>query len=378
MARGLRLFAETQPEPWFFQMLPMHGFSLHALISTSRLDGALVYSGDEQRDRFFAELPIPVVDLSSTRKQGQLPRVIVDSEAFGERAARHFLEKGFQHCAFVGFENMYFSTLRLQGFERGLQHASVSLQHCLVHQDGKPEELPQADRDETLYPFIQALPKPCGLYVATDTLALRLSVLIRELGFSIPNDIALLGSDNREAPCMLASPPLSSVAFPHVEIGRRAAERLSQLMKGVHEDEGDWLVPPDPVCERASTDMMLIPDPDLQLALNWIRDHARDGRGIQDMAKDIQRSRRDLERRFRRYLNSSPLELLQRERVKRVQQELLRAELSLEQIAEQCGFGDAKWMSTVFKRYQGKSPAAYRREQMLQASTRIRQESESM
>ncbi len=83
---------------------------------------------------------------------------------------------------------------------------------------------------------------------------------------------------------------------------------------------------------------------------------------------DLQLSRRDIERRFRRYLNASPLELIQRERVKLVQKNLLQFELSLEEVAERSGFGDAKWMTTVFRRYAGKTPAAFRRQEILRHS----------
>jgi len=367
-ARGLRQFAETRTHPWFFQMFPLHGFSIRELMEASRLDGALVYSGDEQRDTFFAELPIPVVDLSSVRSESRLPRVIVDSRRMGSEAARHLLSKGYQHFAFIGFENMVFSTQRAAGFADELTSKTVSLQKCEVFQDGSPEELPQPKRDQRLSDFLKALPKPCGVYVATDTLALRVSILIRELGLHIPGDLALLGSDNREAVCMLASPPLSSVSFPDVELGRLAAERLAGLMDGEGETQGDWLVKPGPVVERASTDSMQIQDPEVQRALNWIQTHSRLGKGVETMAQDLQLSRRDIERRFRRHLNASPLELIQRERVKLVKKNLLQFELSLEEVAERSGFGDAKWMTTVFRRYAGKTPAAFRRQEILRHS----------
>ena len=337
-------------------------------MESSHLDGALVYSGDEHRDTFFAELPIPVVDLSSVRSESRLPRVIVDSRSMGREAARHLLSKGYQHFAFIGFENMVFSTERALGFEEELASKSVSLRRCDVIQDGSPEELPRPKRDQLLTDFIRELPKPCGLYVATDTLALRISILIRELGLHIPADLALLGSDNREATCMLASPPLSSVSFPDVELGRLAAERLAGLMDGEGEAQGDWLVKSGPVVERASTDSMQVQDPEVQRALNWIKAHSRLGGGVEKMAVDLQLSRRDIERRFRRHLNASPLELIQRERVKLVRQNLLQFELSLEEVAERSGFGDAKWMTTVFRRYAGKTPAAFRRQEILKHS----------
>src|SRR5690606_14433419 len=72
--------------------------------------------------------------------------------------------------------------------------------------------------------FELAVP-PDALFTATDQLStLSLSVL-HEMGYRIPEDVALIGFSNTELADVL-TPPLSTLYQPALEIGRLAAGKL--------------------------------------------------------------------------------------------------------------------------------------------------------
>jgi LacI family transcriptional regulator len=51
---------------------------------------------------------------------------------------------------------------------------------------------------------------------------------LRELGLRIPDDVAVIGYDDREIARYL-HPPLTTVLLPHLEMGMSAAEHLLDL-----------------------------------------------------------------------------------------------------------------------------------------------------
>jgi LacI family transcriptional regulator len=83
---------------------------------------------------------------------------------------------------------------------------------------------------------VAALPpaeRPTGVFCANDLLALGFMVQLRELGVTIPDEMAVIGYDDIEF-AGVAVPPLSSVRQPRAELGRTAAELLAAEL-----DEGE-------------------------------------------------------------------------------------------------------------------------------------------
>ena len=69
-------------------------------------------------------------------------------------------------------------------------------------------------------------------------------------------------------------------------------------------------------------------------------------------------------RAFRLSFNDSPMEFIMRRRVERAQTLLLQSELSIAQIATDCGFVDQAHLCRCFGRLVGTPPSAWRRAQM--------------
>jgi AraC-like DNA-binding protein len=66
-------------------------------------------------------------------------------------------------------------------------------------------------------------------------------------------------------------------------------------------------------------------------------------------------------RRFRECVGQSPAQYIQEQRVTRAAQMLLFTAQSIEQIAEEMGFGSRYYFTRIFARYTGTTPAAYRK-----------------
>lgn len=73
--------------------------------------------------------------------------------------------------------------------------------------------------------LLERVPDLDGVFVANDLMAIGALAVLAEHGLSVPSDVAVVGFDNVEA-ARTSSPPLTTVAQPMADIGRRMAELL--------------------------------------------------------------------------------------------------------------------------------------------------------
>ena len=88
--------------------------------------------------------------------------------------------------------------------------------------------------------------------------------------------------DNEELACT-RYPPLSSVVPNARMIGYEAAALLDRLMRSEPEPTNQLTIPPVEVATRLSTDINAIPDSDVAAAVRFIREHACQGIGVDDV-----------------------------------------------------------------------------------------------
>lgn len=79
--------------------------------------------------------------------------------------------------------------------------------------------------------ILQMSQRPQAVQAFTDLMALGLLDGLHRAGLRIPQDIAIVGFDNRSA-AAFASPPLTTVALPGHEVGVAAAQMLAELVAG--------------------------------------------------------------------------------------------------------------------------------------------------
>ena len=114
----------------------------------------------------------------------------------------------------------------------------------------------EAVRQPLRIALLMGLPKPVAILAANDIPARDLTDACRELGFRVPDRVAVLGVDNDEVECGLSDPPLSSIAIPAERIGYAAAELLDRMMAGEKTPPKTTFLPPVRVVTRQSTDTL--------------------------------------------------------------------------------------------------------------------------
>lgn len=323
-------------------------------------DGMLARIEDPRLGDALARLPIPIIDLLGGGAGAKIPLVHVDHAAIVQLCVDHFLERGFRSLAFYGFQNVLWSEARAEAFRAQTLAASIPAVVLEVpSSDGAPSTA--ASQENALASWIRALPKPVGIMACFDPAARQVLEVARREGFAVPSEVAVVGVDDDEPLCELTSPAISSVDANHVAVGYRAAALLDRLLDGEDVPSTPLYAPPARVVVRSSSDVLATDDPHLATALQYIREHACHGIGVDEVVRHVAISRSVLARRFRSELGRSVHDEIVRVRLSRIQELLASQELPIKIVAERAGFDFPEQLSRFFRLHTGRSPTEYRR-----------------
>ena len=197
-----------------------------------RSDGMLIVSiapRDDEVDAFVrAGAPVVVLDAFHPR----LPCLRIDDVAGGVLATRHLIKLGHERIAFLGDRpepglGFVSSDRRRDGYRHALQEAGLPVLPELQRIGPHGREVAHRLTTELL----TLDEPPTAIFAASDTQALGVLEAAGFEGFSVPDDLSVVGFDDVEVAPYVG---LTTVHQPLAESGRRAVERLVGLMA----DEG--------------------------------------------------------------------------------------------------------------------------------------------
>ena len=226
----LRGIAAALDDPAFELIIyPVHSLKrlkgyLAALPITHSLDGLITLS-----------LPIDAEDssrltghhletVSIEYRRDEISSVEIDDFSGGQQAARYLLQKGHRKLAFMGDLNPPNYAIRpvcarLKGFKYGLEEASLALpdDYCLS------ASFDQASSRQAARQLLCMPEPPTAIFAAADNQAAAVIKAAHELGFRIPQDLAVIGFDDVEFADYLG---LTTINQHLDESGRIAVELL--------------------------------------------------------------------------------------------------------------------------------------------------------
>lgn len=333
-----------EPPPWFDRW---EGHGVIARIENQRIA------------RRVTSLKVPVVDVSAARAVADIPWVETDDAAVAEMGFAHLRERGYWQLGFCGDPKFNWSNWRCEHFAELARRDGRS---CYIYPttNGTDKHVSWSREMEQLCRWVRSLPKPIGIMACYDFKAQQLLDACRKEGIVVPEEVAVIGVDNDELVCDLCEPRLSSVILDPYRTGYTAAQLLDQLMTGKNSEPKAHLIPPIGVETRLSSGIFAVDDKVVATALQFIRQHAKDGITVEDVARAVESSRRALDSRFVAVLGRTPHAEIARVRIDRVKQLLVETDLPLTVIADRAGFAYVEYLSVAFKRSVGVSPGEFR------------------
>ncbi|MDR1485027.1 MAG: substrate-binding domain-containing protein, partial [Planctomycetaceae bacterium] len=135
---------------------------------------------------------IPVV-ADKIRAYGEIR---CDSAAIGQLAANHLLERNFIHYGFVGeLYNADWSIIRCNAFCEPIVKKGYKIH---LYPTPLPKETSWNVEQNRLSEWLRSLPKPVGIFAATDIRGRRVIEACHKIQIAVPDEVAVLGVDNDE------------------------------------------------------------------------------------------------------------------------------------------------------------------------------------
>jgi LacI family transcriptional regulator len=160
--------------------------------------------------------------------------VVPDDYYGASLATEHLISLGHRRIGYInGPENWHTCRARLRGYQETLAHYSMVFDESLVQPGDWEIESGYASAKNLL----EQSEHPTAIFAANDAMALGAVYAIQDAGLRVPEDVAVVGYDNRNF-AKTVRPRITTVSMPVIEMGGVAAELLlKQIAEGRKEEE---------------------------------------------------------------------------------------------------------------------------------------------
>jgi LacI family transcriptional regulator len=206
----------------------------------SRVDGMLMSISRETTNYDHIESilsrGVPIVFFDRVYNNPQLSKVLVDDFEGAKEATLHLIDQGCKRIAHLeGPPNLAISTQRLEGYTEALkQHNFPILKELII-----PCPLGSLEEGKAATEKLLAMKNPPdAIFASNDPAAMGSMQAIKEKGFKIPQDVAVVGFSNWFFSSMM-EPPLTSVDQPGFLMGQEAARLLIRHIDLKEKDDAE-------------------------------------------------------------------------------------------------------------------------------------------
>ncbi|MRX72728.1 catabolite control protein A [Bacillus lacus] len=192
-----------------------------------QVDGIVFMSGHIRNEHVeeFKRSPVPIVLAASVDLEGETPSVNINYEQGAYDAVSMLIQKGHKKVAYVTgpMEEPVNKLMKMDGYTKALKDAGLEVDEEYIFEG-----------DYTYDSGIEAFEKleelkPAAIFAGTDEMALGVIHAAQDRGYSIPEDIEIIGFDNTRLAVMVR-PQLTTVVQPTYDIGAVAMRLLTKLM----------------------------------------------------------------------------------------------------------------------------------------------------
>ncbi|MFQ6058415.1 MAG: LacI family DNA-binding transcriptional regulator [Anaerolineae bacterium] len=199
------------------------------VLYSKRVDGVIFIpatsSLDPIQQLMDRKVPVVVVDrlVSGTRTRS----VVVDNFRGGYEATAHLINLGHKRIGCI-IRPIYLahSMDRVRGYKAALRDHGLPVDESCIVKGG----FRYADGDRAMQALLALDPPPTAVFAYNDIMAIGAMRAIHTAGLRVPQDVSVVGFDDIDE-ASYTNPPLTTVAQPKLEMGRKGAELLIEMMQ---------------------------------------------------------------------------------------------------------------------------------------------------
>lgn len=194
----------------------------------SMLDGVIVQSGHHGDQGIIGRLVdanMPLVVIGRPFRADNVSYVDIDNVNAAHNAVTHLVRLGYRRIGTVtGPTNSMVGIDRLQGYRNALVERGREIKNSLIVEG----DFTEAGGYYAMQQLLSA--KPDAVFAASDIMAIGVMRAVREAGFRVPEDIAVVGFDDLPI-ATLSDVKLTTIRQPVVSFGAKAVEILVDLIE---------------------------------------------------------------------------------------------------------------------------------------------------
>lgn len=215
------------------QMREILGKAFDQLVM-NQVDG-IIYIATYKREitDIIRPLKLPVVYTYCETSNQEDYAVNYNDEEAAYIATQHLIELGHTDIGLIsGMSDSIHSHERFKGYCRALKENAIPL-HSPYVKNGDWEVESGYQLTKELFSLEK---RPTAIVSLNDLMAFGAMRAIKDLGLIVPDDISVIGFDNREFSAY-TTPKLSTIEIPLVDLGKKSLTVLQKLITGDHPKE---------------------------------------------------------------------------------------------------------------------------------------------
>ncbi|WP_010517006.1 LacI family DNA-binding transcriptional regulator [Croceivirga radicis] len=193
----------------------------------SRVSGLIVSLAmqTELYDHFkqFTDQGIPIVFVDRVPKTYNSYKVIIDNYTAGYKATKHLIQGGCKRIAhFAGSQHRNVYEDRKKGYVDALKEHDLPIDESLIIPF---KTLSFEEGEKATKKLLKMEQPPDAIFSANDTAAVSAILCAKKMGFSVPEDLAIIGF-NDDPISKIVEPALSTISHPALKMGKISAKRI--------------------------------------------------------------------------------------------------------------------------------------------------------
>lgn len=216
------------------QWIVSHQGSLNVFLRDRELDALLILHSTSNDYGWIGELAKDHIPHIVTGNRPPAPANWVDSDnlSAAKDAVTYLIQLGHKQIAFIGgafeFQN---HRDRFAGYRTALEEAGLPISSDLVVTDIDWDDMKPDAGSNAAKRVLSTVPSPTAIYAMNDHLACGVHTYLLDQGLQPGREISLLSNDDSDLVANLR-PALSAIRQPIYQLGKLAARRLVELLRG--------------------------------------------------------------------------------------------------------------------------------------------------
>ncbi len=186
-----------------------------------QLNGRLPFDGVEEKT-------VPLVNACDCVERDDIPTIALENAKAAKAMTQHLLSLGHKRIAVVKGPNTSSLTKeRLRGYAEALADAGVELDNSLI----AGGDFSAASGGSAATHLLSLQQKPTAIFCFNDEMAMGVLHYAKQLGFSVPDDVSVVGFDDIQF-AQYCDPPLTTIRQPAENFGSKAMTILLGMLQG--------------------------------------------------------------------------------------------------------------------------------------------------